>query len=389
MGLPASVLVVSDNQIVAARLRTALLRLGLDCPHSKIVSPETALKVVAESTPDLLFVAMADAARVEKAVGQLRTAAPSTIVAVGVPASPSEVLAAIRAGADDYLSDSDDLTGELEGLVERLRSKPTPEGTSAFTIAVGSAVGGSGGSTVAANLAAEIAKRHERCLLLDLRGPVSDQTLLFNLEPRHSLIELCQHGLELDDATFAQLLVRHDCGVELLPAYGTSGDERRPPVDLLPRIVQLAQSRSPYVVVDHDVNENDAHLRIAQASNVIALVTRLDVVALLKTKQAVNHLTSAGILDEQIVLIANRCGQPSEISIKLAEKSIERRIEHRLPDDAKTVNACVNVGRPAVLEMPSAKVSKGFKQVCDALLSGPQHHQRPAHADLAASAAGN
>ncbi|HWB12201.1 MAG TPA: hypothetical protein VG826_23440 [Pirellulales bacterium] len=374
MGLPLTALVVSDLQLVATRIRAALLQAGLDCPHSSLVSLETAVEAVLDSSPDVVLVAMSDRPYLEKALSELRPVVTSTIVAVGAPSSTKDVLAAVRAGADDYLNESEDFSNELHELLQRLRSKRSQRTSFGYTVAISAAVGGSGASTVAANLAVEIAQRHARCTLLDLRTPQGDQSLLLNLEPRHSLVELCQHGLELDDATFAQLVAPHECGVELLSAFGAADDGQRPPADLLLRLVELAQARSPYVVIDLDLNEYD--LGIAQMSHVIGLVTRLDVVALLKTKQAVNHLTKEGIRDEQIVLVANRCGQPSEISIKLAEKSIGRRIDHRLPDDVKNVNASLNIGRPVVIEAPSSKVSKGLKQLCDELLAGALHRQR-------------
>jgi pilus assembly protein CpaE len=371
---PLTVLVVSDLQLVATKIQNALFKAGLDCPHSSLVSLETALDAASDLTPELVFVAMSDRPSLDKALSELRPAVTSTIVVVGAPSSPKDVLAAVRAGADDYLNDSEDFSGELDELLHRLRSKRSQSDRGGYTIAISSAVGGSGGSTVAANLAVEIGQRHGRCALLDLRAPLGDQSLLLNLEPRHSLVGLYQQGLELDDATFAQIVAAHECGIELLSAFGAADEERRPPADLLLRIVELAQARCPYVVIDLDLGECD--LGISQMSHVICLVTRLDVISLLKTKQAVHHLTKEGIPDEQIVLVANRCGQPSEISIKLAEKSIGRKIDYRLPDDVKNVNASLNVGRPVVLESPSSKVAKGLKQLCDELLSGALHRQR-------------
>ncbi len=371
---PLSILVVSDLQLVATKIRAALLKAGLDCPHSGLVSLDTAVDAVSDLKPDLVFVAMSDRPRLETALGALRPVVASTIVAVGAPSSPKDVLAAVRSGADHYLNDAEDFSSELEELLHRLRAKRSQSDRSGYTIAISSAVGGSGGSTVAANLAAEIAQRCGKCALLDLRAPSGDQSLLLNLEPRHSLAELYEQGLELDDTTFAQIVVPHECGIELLPAFGAADEDRRPPADLLLRIVELAQARCPYVVVDLDLGECD--LGIAPISHVVGLVTRLDVISLLKTKQAIHHLTKDGISDDQIVLVANRCGQPSEISIKLAEKSIGRKIDHRLPDDVKNVNASLNVGRPVVLEAPWSKISKGLKQLCDELLCGAIHRQR-------------
>jgi len=385
MGPQLSALVVSDNQLTATKIRTALLGAGVECPHSCVVSLALGVEVAAKSPPDLLFVAMSGGTRMESALKQLRSRVASAIIGVGAASSPKEVLDAIHAGADDYLTECDTFVPELESLLHRVRSKRSQEHEKCYTIAVTSAVGGSGASTIAANLAAAIAQRQQRCVLLDLQMPVGDQMLLLNLQPRYSLADICQHDVELDEATFAQLLTRHECGIELLSAGGVSGEEQRASSEVILKIVQLAQAACPYVVIDFSCSEADATVRLAQTSDVIAMVVRLDVVALLKTKRVIEQLASAGIDDERIVLIANRCGQPNEIASKLAEKSIGRKFAHQLPDDVKIVNASVNMGLPAVLGSPTAKISKGLRKVCDDLLSGSQRQGHPAAVRIAAA----
>ncbi len=86
---------------------------------------------------------------------------------------------------------------------------------------------------------------------------------------------------------------------------------------------------------------------------------RLDVVALLRTKRSIEFLTKSGIEAGRILVVANRRGQASELSMKTAENAIGRKIDFGLPDDAKTDNAAGNVGNPAVLEAPSAAGSYG------------------------------
>src|SRR5581483_11809864 len=120
---PLTVLVVSDLQLVATKIRAASLKAGLDCPHSSLVSLETAIDAVSDLMPDLVFVAMSDRPRLEEALGKIRPAITSTIVAVGSPSSPKDVLAAVRTGADDYLNDSEDFSSELDELLHRVRSK--------------------------------------------------------------------------------------------------------------------------------------------------------------------------------------------------------------------------------------------------------------------------
>ncbi len=42
MAKPRTAMIVSDVQSTATKIRTVLLRLGLDCPHSNVVSLDLA-----------------------------------------------------------------------------------------------------------------------------------------------------------------------------------------------------------------------------------------------------------------------------------------------------------------------------------------------------------
>src|SRR6185312_8100647 len=117
MGQDVTVLIASDAQASAARTRAALLRQGLNCPHSHIVSLDLAAQVAAERELTLIFVLIAsDPKRATLALSRLRAATAAKIVAVGAALSAKDVLDAIHAGADDYLDESGEFDAELQGL---------------------------------------------------------------------------------------------------------------------------------------------------------------------------------------------------------------------------------------------------------------------------------
>src|SRR4029077_18212385 len=118
-----TVLVASDVQSTATKIRTALIRQGLDCPHANVVSLELAPRVATEHETALVFVVAAtDRGRASTALAQVRAASDATLVAVGTTPSPKDILDAIHAGADDFLDASGDLDLELESLLRRVRS---------------------------------------------------------------------------------------------------------------------------------------------------------------------------------------------------------------------------------------------------------------------------
>ena len=51
-------LVASDVQSTATKIRTALVRLGLECPHANVVSLDLAADGMAQRPIDLAFVVM-------------------------------------------------------------------------------------------------------------------------------------------------------------------------------------------------------------------------------------------------------------------------------------------------------------------------------------------
>jgi pilus assembly protein CpaE len=371
MGQPVSVLIASDVQSTATRIKTALLRLGLDCPHANVVSLELALHVASEQATDVFFVVMSpDRAKALDALTQVRALVGSKLVAVGAGPSPKDVLDAIHAGADDYLDAADEFDAELEALLKRVRSARCAPAPSGRAITIASAIGGGGTSTLAVNLAAALAQRCGPCGLLDLHWPNGDLTMLLNLKPHHSLDDLCRNSTSLDPTSFAQALIRHDCGIALLAgAAEAPGRDGPVTVDALAQLLQLARTAFSNVVVDLGHVFDEKQLRMVQMSDLIMIVVRLNVVAMLKTKQNIEFLLQSGIDDERIGVVANRFGQASELSVKTAESALGRRITHLLPDDPRTVNTSINVGHPAVLEAPTAKVSKAIQRLCDDVLS--------------------
>ncbi len=299
----------------------------------------------------------------------LRAVSEANLVAVGAAPSHKDILDAIHAGADDYLDASAAFDAELEALLQRAKSTRSSPSKLGRTISIASAIGGSGVSTLTANLAAALAQREGRCGLIDLHWTGGDLAMHFNLKPRHSLGDLCRNATGIDQATFAQALFEHGSGVNLLASVEALGGAQPVLPEALAKVLQLARVAFPYVVVDLDDICDDKQLWIAQASDLILLVVHLDVITLLRTRRCTEFLTKSGIDDKRVLCVANRCGQPGELSLKIAEDALGRQIAALVPEDTKTVNTSINVGNPAMLEAPAAKVSKSIQQLHESIAS--------------------
>src|SRR5262249_7835359 len=127
--------------------------------------------------------------------------------------------------------------------------------------------------------------------------------------------------------------------------------------------LNLARSLFPYVVVDLDHSFSEEQVQVLRQADVILLVLRLDFTSLRYARRRLDYLEKLGGSRERARLVVNRYGQPKEIRALKAEEALGLKIHHYVPDDPKTINRANNSGIPAVLESPSARVSRSVTQL--------------------------
>jgi len=275
------------------------------------------------------------------------------------------ILDAVRSGATDVLIEGADFNEEVAQLKHRLQLQN--EKLAGRIVAVVGASGGCGRSTLATNLAAAFAQSHGESGLIDLHLGGGDQATLLSLRPRHTIADLARNWRQLDLAMFEQALTAHESGVKLLaspPMMQPTGEVDRHCVD---RIFSLARKRFSHVVVDV---EDAVHREQTQAlieADVILMVFRLDFVSLLRTRKTLMKLGQLGVDASRVRLIANRRGQPNELSVSKASQALGQKVTDSIPDDPKTMIASVNVGESAFIESPNSKSAKAIGRIADAL----------------------
>jgi pilus assembly protein CpaE len=290
-------------------------------------------------------------------LAQVHKSVQTRLLVIGPASDPKFILQTLRAGADHYFDEADPLT-ELAEVVQRLREDAGHEAEPGRLIGVLAPSGGSGSSTLAANIATVLAKEHGKCALVDLKLASGDLASLLDLKPAHTLADLCQNATRLDRVMFERSLVSHASGVQLLAPPRTYAEVSQVTPEGVRQAVGMARTLFPYVVVDLDHWFREEQVAVLQQADVILLVMRLDFTSLRNMKRTLEHLERLGIEKTRVHLVVNRYGQPKEVPAAKVEEALGMKIEHYIPEDAKTVNRANNSGIPIVLENPSAKISK-------------------------------
>src|SRR5262249_12683662 len=255
------------------------------------------------------------------------------ILAVGPSFDSRLVLRALRAGADDYVDESE-LETELQAAIERLQTQKTTHQEPGRIIAVLAPNGGSGSSTVAVNVATALCQEHKKSsLLMDLKLETGDLDSLLDLNPAHTLADLCQNATRMDRVMFENSLVRHKSGVQLLAPPKTLADIRFVTPEGIGQALSVARAMFPYIVIDLDHTFREESRRAFARGDVTPLVSRLDFRALRNPKRRMDHLDRLGIDRGKIKMVVNRHGQPQEVPANKVEEALGVKISHFIPDD--------------------------------------------------------
>ncbi len=374
------ILVVSDCQTKATRLRHLLAQNGCDCPLANVLPIDAAASAVScfYPKPDLiLFVLSDDAPRCHDALEHLRELSGVDVVVVG-PRDPNSILGALHAGAASYLDETSNLERDLAVTLGRLSTTENGKAPAGRLITVVSASGGCGRTLVASNLAVALAKRHGRCGLFDLDLNGGDLATSLNLKPRHSLADLCRSMDKLDQKMFEQSLVEHESGVSVLAAPDNWEEARFVTSDGLQKALRFGRNAFTNLVADLDAFWQKDLAYALQQSTTIVLLVRLDFAAVRKARRALACFEKSGVDRANVLLVAARSGRSKEISVAQVESALGMKIRHSIPEDAGAANSSTNCGNPVVLELPSSSISKAINALADTIAAEPG---RPAKAN--------
>ncbi|MGZ8652921.1 MAG: AAA family ATPase [Actinomycetota bacterium] len=281
--------------------------------------------------------------------------------------------AAMRAGIRDVV-DMTQGTEELRDAVERavawatnLRSMggtatESSQQQRGRIISVFSSKGGSGKTFVTTNLATAIADlTGEDTAVVDLDVDMGDVFTYFGREPSATIQDLMELGEGADQERIREV------GVEVAPhtwAFGAPPDPaaEAPAGEAVGKFLRAIRSAFPYVVVDASVDYSDSALVCFDLSDMICLVTGLDVVGVKHLSKALDTLLTIGLPRERFRVVLNRADSRVGLDAADVERVMKISVDAMVPS-SRLVPTSLNKGRPVVLDEPNSEVSVSIRQL--------------------------
>lgn len=181
--------------------------------------------------------------------------------------------------------------------------------------------------------------------------------------PRNIQSSVAHEINRLDYDLLSGYLVSHKSGLKILAAPNKPEFDGFISPEAVEKIVKVLVPEFDYVLFDCGTALNELLLSVLQFSDLKLLVAVPDILAIKNIKTSVNFLDSLGHPKTGMMLVINRFGKNSGISIAQIEKTLEFPVGAFLPEEPKSAYASINEGLPLVSGSQRSQLGKKLKEL--------------------------
>lgn len=257
------------------------------------------------------------------------------VIALNNNADSSVILAAMRAGVNEYIYPPIDepLRRALERRsLERGRRR---DGSAKAGRAFGflSAKGGCGATTLGCHVAAELGYAQQKVLLADLDLDAGMVAFITKTKAVYSILDAVNNLHRLDISYWKALVSNGIPGVEIVSSPLALASKQQPKDEQIRQVLAFAKPNYDWTIAD--LGRSLSHLAMAALEEIdeLCLVTTLEVPALHQSKQIVQTLLDSGYGKNRIRLILNRSPKRLDITPGELEKMLGVGIFFMIPND--------------------------------------------------------
>jgi len=289
--------------------------------------------------------------------------------------------AAMRAGIRDVV-DMTQGTEELRDAVERAvvwasnlrsaavtRSESPGGGQRVKIISIFSSKGGAGKTFLTSNLACAISEvTGQDTAVVDLDFDMGDVFTYFGSEPSSNIPDLMALGEGADHERMRTVGLQV---TDHLWAYGAPADPtaEAPAGEAIGKFLRAIRNDFPYVIVDASVDYSDSALVCFDLSELICLITSLDVVGVKHLGKALDTLLQIGLPRDRLRVVLNRADSKVGLDASDVERVMKVQVDAMIPS-SRLVPTSLNKGRPVVLDEPSSEVAVAVRQLAGKFVDG-------------------
>jgi pilus assembly protein CpaE len=340
-----------------------------------------AVSLASEKKPDVIVCGMTrPAERSIQTIEALLDVLPETpIVAYAREEIVDLVRQAMLAGARDFIqipATVERFTTSIRSVLEleeRKRLRVTGQtkgmGPKGLVVAVFGAKGGVGKTTIATNLGLALAKLNQSVALLDADNSFGDVAAMLEIDSEPSVVDVVKDGEALDRSNVGEYLVRHESGLQVLPAPRDSLQWRSITAASFRKVLSLVSRQFDIVLVDCAAMLSDLSLAILEEANMVLWVTSTDFSSINNSLLGLETLQQINYPDSRIRLVLNVVSSDDGVRPAKIEEVLGHQFFWSIPYD-RQIRAGTQVGRPAMMSNPNGPGARTLIQLAEALTGG-------------------
>jgi pilus assembly protein CpaE len=341
------------------------------------VTPDRIASLCDEASSNVVFVRFSPVDLVPRAqlvVELLRRKPRLGIVAIGEEAAPEVLLAAMRAGARDFIQLRSEPAG-LREAIERMTLAPpienhaAPEGIQLAVLCGRPDVATSTFSVHLALACLEAAGEGEEVLLVDLGQPSSDSLLFLDLLPSYTFVDAARSVRRFDQTLIQTAFARHKSGLAVLPLPEDPAEmERVSTTDMLALFGVLKQYFRYSIVNLGGLRSADFLIQALARVDRQVLIADQAVVSCAAAHKLVEALAAHGVAVAEIELVVDRYTERLEPNAERIAELLGVKLVGTLPPNGFELLRAMNLAQSVFESAPRSPYGAGVRSIASRLL---------------------
>jgi pilus assembly protein CpaE len=367
-----TVLLLGGNDALEADLKMALRDvcqvIPLNVPAELIadeyrrLSPGAAIVVVSAQTPQrfgLIYNIVA---------------AGGVVIVVSPTKDPELILRAMRAGAREFVLESDH--EELKLAVRSQAQVTEPVDGNGSVVTIFGAKGGVGCTTIASNLAGALQAAGARVCLIDLDFHLGDVLSFMDVAGNYSITDVLQNMGRLDRELLESSMMRHPSGVNVLAQSGKMEEAEHIKGSDIGNLLNFLRKHYNYVLLDGVKGFDEISLAALDGSQHVLMVLTQDVPAVRNGQRCLELFGRLGYDQTKVKLILNRYQKSSKITLDVVAETLRVPVSHAIANDFVSVIDAINRGLLLRDAAPRARLTQDIQSLT-MLVAGSRRDQAP------------
>jgi pilus assembly protein CpaE len=291
----------------------------------------------------------------------------ASLFVVSANRDPQNIIDAMKAGASEYLVEPLDgrvLLNAIEEVRARLASSGRLAQGNVYSFI--SAKGGIGATALAVNTGAALALAKKGAVtLIDLSLQSGDASVLLDVVPQRTVLDICQNIHRLDVALLRGVMFTHNTGLNFLAAPQNPEDADEIHSEHVAKILDLVRRLYDNIIIDcPSMQINECTIEVLRRSDKVFVVTDMSVPSIRNAVRLIKLIRKLGIGKERVEVILNRFVKNNPLSVEEIEKTLDKPLYWMVPNEVfAEMISCINRGVPLVKQSPAAIFSRNINQM--------------------------